>query len=177
MHSGGGTAIHVVAKTGAGSCCSALGMMKYVLQVVKVGNRRRIVQTSSHLLQGRDKGLELGSGVLHKEQAREGEVEGGAAAAVGCVVQEGKVLRGVVLQDVGREVQLQQQLAARVAGRQILHIMLMPFQPSWSDSLHSHSCSLSLVRLGQDQHLQERLPDTQLVQPTHKVGNMERSRF
>lgn len=73
------------------------------------------------LLQWRDKGLELGGSVFHKQQARQGEVEGRAAAAVGGIVEEGKVLGSVVLQDVGGEVKLQQQLAACVASRQILH--------------------------------------------------------
>ena len=77
-------------------------------------------QPRPHLLQRRDKGLELGGRVLHEQQAGEGEVEGGAAAAVGRVIQECKVLGRVVLQDVGGEVQLEQQLPAGVAGRQVL---------------------------------------------------------
>ncbi len=46
----------------------------------------------AHLLQGRHKRLELGRSVLHKQQASQGVVEGGAVAKVGGVGQEREVI-------------------------------------------------------------------------------------
>jgi hypothetical protein len=74
----------------------------------------------THLLEGSYKGFELSGRLLHEQQPRQGRVEGGAVAAVGGVVQERKVLCCVVLQDVRCGVQLQQQLPAHVACRQVL---------------------------------------------------------
>ena len=73
-----------------------------------------------HLLQGGYKGLELGWGVLHEQQARQGVVEEAARAAVALLVQEAEVLGAVIGQDEGHRLQLEQQLAAHVAGSQIL---------------------------------------------------------
>jgi hypothetical protein len=80
-----------------------------------------------HLLQGGDKGLELDAVVFHEKETGQDEVVGAPIGGVAWVLQKGKVVDGMVLQDVVDGIQLQEQLPTHVPHRQLLCIRNTPF--------------------------------------------------